>query len=128
MSSSDFFARKRRCKSPTVERLAKGWLTEDQLGWNVSDACDALGWKFYWLRKTINSSEGILDCIIVPVHHRESRKTLFRELKGHDARGRLGKPTPAQVEAIHLLTAAGEDAAVWTPADWFSDKIIEELT
>jgi hypothetical protein len=110
-------------------------ITEEALGENVRSACEQLGWKLYWLRKTMFGAKGILDCLIVPVrtvtHLSEgvlvSRHILHRELKGFDARGRLGKLTPDQAEAIELINAAGGDAALWVPADWFSDRILKEL-
>ncbi len=146
--SSNFFAKKKRVPPPSAERVAKQMLTEDQLGENIRDACAQLGWHFLWLRKTINSSDGILDLMLIHVNEncpipgygrvRPSRVTLnghkdilptilHRELKGHDARGRLGKPTDAQLETIRFIRAAGGDADIWIPADWFSGKILEEL-
>ena len=103
-------------------------LSEEQLGEQVRDACAKLGWEFKWLRKTIYSSSGILDLFLVPVRHLDSRHILHRELKGYDARGRLGKLTNDQVELIALINAAGGDAALWVPEDWTSGKIVEELS
>lgn len=109
-------------------------MTEEQLGENVRDACEKLGWRFLWLRKTYNSSAGILDLTLVPVRLRRTRlvteghrHTLHRELKGYDARGRLGKATEEQVETIKAINLAGGDAAIWRPEDWLSGKILEEL-
>lgn len=138
MNSNAFFANKRRSNAPSAERVAKGLLTEDQLGEMIRDACAQLGWHFLWLRKTINSSDGILDLTLVPIRllkipngarddFSEERTILHRELKGHDARGRLYKPTPAQLETIQLINDAGGNAGVWEPADWFSGKILAEL-
>jgi hypothetical protein len=102
-------------------------MTEDQLGENVRDACDKLGWRFLWLRKTYNSSAGILDLQLIPLRDLDRRRVLHRELKGYDARRRLGKPTPDQVTTIETINAAGGDAALWDPNDWLSNKILEEL-
>lgn len=104
-------------------------MTEEQLGEQVRDACKKLGWEFYWLRKTMFSSEGILDLVLVPVRNFEPqrRHILFRELKGHSLAGRLGTLSDAQKRTIELINAAGGDADMWTPADWFSRKILEEL-
>ncbi len=102
-------------------------LTEDQLGEQIRTACEALGWRFIWLRKTFNSSNRNLDLLLIPLCHFERRHTLHRELKGFDRRGRLGQLTPAQSETIHELMAAGDDAKKWEPADWFNGTILEEL-
>ena len=103
------------------------FMTEDELGEQVRDACDKLGWKFLWLRKTYNSSAGILDLLLIPLRHLDTRHVLHRELKGYDARRRLGQATPEQVATIEALLAAGQDAKVWAPADWLNDQILEEL-
>ena len=103
------------------------FMTEDQLGEQVRDACDTLGWKFLWLRKTYNSSAGILDLLLIPRRDLNRRHVLHRELKGYDAQRRLGKATAEQVDTIQALVAAGHDAKVWEPDDWFTNRIIEEL-
>src|ERR1043166_6056367 len=84
-------------------------LTEEELGEFVRDACAKLGWRVLWLRKTYNSSAGILDLLLIPV--RSSRQhILHRELKGYDKRGRLGKLTSEQVATIDAINSAGGDA------------------
>lgn len=133
-----FFASKRPTRPASAEKVREQRLTEDQLGELVRDACKQLGWHFLWLRKTIHSSEGVLDLMLVPLNpyrvirdvpaeFLDPRPIMHRELKGHDARGRLGKPTPAQEETVLYINAAGGNAALWTPADWFSGKILAEL-
>lgn len=102
-------------------------ITEEELGENVRDAAAKLGWRFLWLRKTYNSSAGILDLLLIPIRDAERRHTLFRELKGYDARGRLGQLTDEQRITIDALNAAGDDAALWVPEDWFSGRIADEL-
>lgn len=93
----------------------------------IRDTAGKLGWRFLWLRKTYNSSEGILDLLLIPTRHQERRHTLFRELKGYSARGRLGQLTDEQVDTINALRFAGDDADLWVPADWFSGRIAHEL-
>lgn len=127
------------------QSVGKQIMTEEELGEQVRDACAKLGWKSYWLRKTMFGAAGILDLLIVPVLKVERRHILHRELKGYSGGGRLSKtgtirfppPKPRaprlgtlsdeQKEAIALINAAGGDAAMWEPEDWFSGKIIEEL-
>lgn len=103
------------------------FMTEEHLGEQVRDTCDKLGWRFLWLRKTYNSSAGILDLLLIPLRDLDRRKILHRELKGYDARRRLGQLTDEQTETIKAINIAGGDAAWWQPADWFSGKILEEL-
>lgn len=93
----------------------------------MRDACDKLGWRFLWLRKTYNSSAGILDLQLIPLRDRDRRKILHRELKGYNSRGGLGRPTGEQVATIEAINAAGGDAAIWDPQDWFNDRILNEL-
>jgi len=112
-------------------------MSEDQLGWSIRDACELHGWRFLWLRKTYNSSAGILDLLLIPLRPGRRGRTaldpimgerhiLHRELKGHDAQGRLGTVTDEQEITIEAINQAGGDAAVWIPADW-PDKILAEL-
>jgi len=107
------------------------FMTEDQLGEQVRDACDKLGWRFLWLRKTYNSSAGILDLLLIPerqgIRTIGQRCILHRELKGYDARRRLGQLTAEQTATIRAINIAGGDAAMWQPADWVSGKILTEL-
>lgn len=102
-------------------------LTEEELGECVRSLCAAMGWRFLWLRKTYNSSAGILDLILIPLRDLDRRHTLFRELKGYDSRGRLGTLTGEQIITIETMAAAGDDAALWLPADWHNDRILREL-
>jgi hypothetical protein len=102
-------------------------ITEEELGECVRSACNALGWRFLWLRHLSNSAEGILDLQLIPLRHQDRRHTLHRELKGYDRNGRLGKLTSEQAETIHALNAAGDDARKWDPGDWTSGQILEEL-
>jgi hypothetical protein len=109
-----------------AQQFVTATMTEEQLGENIRSACAALGWRFLWLRKTYNSSDGILDLILIPQSHLERRHILHRELKGYDRRGQLGRLTPAQVQTIAEINAAGGDADLWQPRDW-SARILEEL-
>jgi hypothetical protein len=112
---------------PATVQLAELLMTEEQLGENVRDACNKLGWRFLWLRKTYNSSAGILDLHLIPLRNPDRRHILDRELKGYSARGILGQLTVEQEITIETTNAAGGDAAKWDPRDWDSGKILEEL-
>lgn len=103
-------------------------MTEDELGESVRQLCeDVFGCRFIWLRKTFNSSNRNLDLLLIPLRHLERRHILHRELKGYDARGRLGQLTAEQSETIAEINAAGGDARKWEPGDWFAGTIEGEL-
>ncbi len=77
------------------------------------------GWLAYHARpgRTINGwrtpvqgDPGFPDCIFV---HARRRLVLYRELKSD--RGRLNAE---QIVWLAALAAAGQDAAVWRPAQW----------
>jgi len=102
-------------------------MTEEQLAENVRSACAVFGWRFLWLRKTYDSSAGILDLVLIPLRLTGRRHVLHRELKGYDRNGRLGALTAEQSETIQEINAAGGDARKWEPADWHSGTIIDEL-
>jgi len=110
----------------TIAELQKT-MTEEDLGEQVRSACEFLGWRFLWLRKTQHSSDGILDLTLIPLRDLTRRHILHRELKGYDKNGHLGKLTPRQSETIMEINQAGGDARKWEPADWFAGTIEEEL-
>ena len=93
----------------------------------MRDACNKLGWRFLWLRRTQASSAGILDLLLIPVRRKLFRHVLFRELKGYDKNGRLGQRTKEQIETLYALERMGQDADVWTPEDWHNGRILKEL-
>ena len=86
---------------------------------HVIPLAKALGWEHYFTQNSRRSPEGFPDLVLV---HTSPGRLLFRELK--TAKGRL---TPKQRHWLRILTAAGEDAAVWRPADWFNGRIEDEL-
>jgi hypothetical protein len=82
----------------------------------VRVSCKGLGLLMYHTHRSQHSPAGFLDCVIV------GQRVLYRELK------REGKnPTISQQEWLDRLTAAGQDADVWRPTDWFSGRIVAEL-
>lgn len=81
--------------------------------WMV-DACHRLGWNAWLTHDSRRSPEGEPDLRIVPRRDGRAagRRPLWIELK------RLGEaPTPAQVEALADLRAAGEDAYLLYTSD-----------
>lgn len=92
-------------------------MTEAELEENIRDACKKLGILRFHVRISIGTTPGLPDDILIG-----PRGTLWRECKTAK-----GKVTAAQQEAGAALTAAGQDWAVWRPADWFSGRIQREL-
>jgi hypothetical protein len=52
-------------------------------------------------------------------------RVLYRELKDWRV---SSQPSPDQVKVLALLGRAGQDADIWRPCDWFSGRIVQELT
>lgn len=78
-----------------------------------------LGWRVQFTWRSDHSPSGFPDLLLL---HPRSGSLLWRELK------RVGKrPTAAQQAWLDDLALHGYDAAVWTPADWFSGRIRGEL-
>lgn len=94
-------------------------LTERQLQDHVLAAARSLGWLAYHTHDSRRSQPGFPDLVLV---HPVQRRMLWRELK--TARGRL---SAAQSVWIAALTAAGQDIAVWRPADHFEGRILADL-
>lgn len=92
-------------------------MSERELEDQVRDACKKFRLLRYHTYRATKSPAGFPDEVIVG-----SNGTLFRELKRQSE-----KPTVAQQEWLDGLAAAGQDAAVWRPADWMSGRIIREL-
>lgn len=69
-----------------------------------------------WVTATMGD-KGWLDVTIVG-----KRGALFRELETL-----RNNPTPEQYAWLRAWTVAGFDAAVWTPAHWFSGRIEQEI-
>ncbi len=53
-------------------------------------------------------------------------RVLFVELKARDAKGRMGKLMPEQIEMAHRCFRAGAEYYHWTPEDW--EEIKEVLS
>ena len=88
----------------------------------IREACKVRGLLAYHTRDSRRSAAGFPDWTIAGLGG-----VIFRECKGYDARGRLGKWTPAQVLWNAVLKASGADAGGWVPEDWMSGCIDREL-
>lgn len=100
--------------------VARPPMLEEDLMAAVKGIAQLKGWKYYHTYDSRKSDRGFPDVVLV---HGKARKVLWRELKRDD-----NKPTPGQQEWLDELTAAGEDARVWKPADLVSGRILRELT
>lgn len=96
-----------------AQRAAK--LPEQQLQELILAAAARYGWLGYHTHDSRRSQAGFPDLVLV---HEGRRLTLFRELKKQN-----GRATPEQKEWLAALTAAGQDAAIWRPLDWFDETI-----
>ena len=100
-----------------AQMMAAG-MPEDNFQRQVERLAKSLGWKVYHTHDSRRSHRGWPDLVL----GRRGR-VLFRELKTMK-----GRTTPDQKEWLELLNAAGHDAAVWRPVQWFDRTIERELT
>jgi hypothetical protein len=97
------------------QQQAKAML-EDELAVLIRGLAKRLGMLRYHSYDSRKSEPGFPDEVLL------GSRALFRELK------QQGKnPTVAQQKWLDKLTAAGYDAAVWRPEDWFSGRIEREM-
>jgi hypothetical protein len=94
-----------------------GKMKEAELEEQIRDACKKLGILRFHVHISVGTKAGLPDDILIG-----PRGILWRECKTAK-----GKVTAAQQEAGSALLAAGQDWAVWRPADWFSGRIAREL-
>lgn len=100
-----------RARQATVMR-------EKELEKHVRDACKTLGVIRVHQLRSRGTQAGWVDDVLLG-----HNGALFRELK--TARGRV---SPAQ-EAMHaMMRQSGLDVAVWRPDDWYSGRILHEIT
>jgi len=93
-------------------------LTEQQLQDLVMAMCRALGLYAYHTYNSRKCAPGFPDLVII------GERVLWRELKSWQPSRR---PTSAQLKVLSGLSHAGQDVAVWRPADWFSGRIKAQL-
>ena len=82
--------------------------------------CATFGLFCYHTYDSRRSAPGFPDLVIIG-----PRAVLFRELKSWRMSSRLTGP---QAAILGCLTDAGLDADVWRPVDWFSGRVVAELT
>ncbi|MFI8595884.1 VRR-NUC domain-containing protein [Rothia koreensis] len=93
--------------------------TEKQLQTHIMLLARRLKWRSYHTHDSRRSQPGFPDLVLV----RPDRGVLWRELK--TTRGRL---TRDQQAWLNDLTQAGQNAAVWRPANLLDGTIQKELT
>lgn len=94
-------------------------MTETQLQDVIIASATAQGFLVYHTYDSRRSVAGYPDLHLV---HGKKRIVLFRELKSTK-----GRVTPDQNKWLAALTAAGADAGVWRPIDWFDGSIEKQL-
>lgn len=99
--------------------IQAGTMTEKALQAAVLGAARRWGWLVYHTFDSRRSEAGYPDLHLI---HEGHGLSLFRELKTQ--KGKLSAP---QQKWLGALWAAGCDAAVWRPADWFSGAIDAQL-
>lgn len=91
--------------------------SEKELQTHILGLALGLGWRAYHTYDSRRSQKGYPDLHLIRGSH-----SMFRELK--TKKGRL---TPEQVEWSAALLGAGQDFAVWRPADVISGEIVRQL-
>lgn len=94
-------------------------LTEKQLQDLIFALCGVLRLYVYHTFDSRRCVRGFPDLVII------GNRVLWRELKDWRPTSR---PTREQTQVLTGLRNAGQDAAIWRPADWFSGRIKAELT
>jgi len=94
-----------------------GKMSEAELEEQIRDACNKLGIIRFHVRVSIGTTPGLPDDILIG-----PGGVLWRECKNQK-----NKPTPEQAKTGEMLTAIGQDFAIWRPEDWFSGRIKREL-
>ena len=97
--------------------MRQQWTDEKQLQEAVRRLAKLLGWLCYHTFDSRRSEPGFPDLVLC-----KRERLMFRELK---VGGR--RPTERQQQWLDALTAAGQDAKVWTNADWMDGAIEREL-
>lgn len=99
------------------ERRQAADLSERQLQDLILNLARHLGWRSYHTFDSRRSQPGFPDLVLV-----RGSRVLWRELKAQ-----TGRLSSEQHGWLHDLERAGQDAAVWRPADWFTDVIRNDL-
>lgn len=100
-----------------VRRQLADAMSEAQLQSAVLSQCVALGLLAYHTHDSRRSQSGFPDLTIVG-----AGGVLFRELKTE-----VGRPSSTQVTWLKALQAAGADAKVWSPWQFYDGSITREL-
>ena len=95
-------------------------MTEKDLQAAVVRLAGYAGYMAYHTYDSRRSASGFPDLVLV---NPDTGRLLWRELKTD-----TGRLTDAQENWLRALRAAGQDAAVWRPADWTAGRIERELT
>jgi VRR-NUC domain len=95
-------------------------ITEDDLLRSVRKIAGYTGYLVYHTRWSKGSEPGFPDVVLASATR---KRLIFAELKTE-----TGKPTAAQQLWLDTLTATGNEAYLWRPADLTDDTILTTLT
>ena len=87
-------------------------LTEKAFQAQVIELATYLGWWCWHPYYASRSPKGYPDLTMF------RERVLFVELKARNAKGRMGKLMPEQIEMSHRCIKAGAEYYHWTPDDW----------
>jgi len=94
--------------------------TERQFQDQVIELATYLGWWVWHPYYAARSPEGYPDLTMF------RERVVFAELKARNAKGRMGKLSPFQVEMAQRCFKANAEYYAWNPDDW--DALVEVLT
>lgn len=98
-------------------RMMAGQMREKDLQSQVEKLARSCGWLVYHTHDSRRSGPGFPDLVLV-----RGRRVLWRELKTMK-----GRASEHQLAWLGALGAAGQDAGIWRPLDWFDGTISKEL-
>ena len=105
-------------RTPWGEKRKTTQQSEKAFQQQVIDLATLLGWWVWHPYYASRSPKGYPDLTMF------RERVMFVELKARDARGRMGKLMPEQVEMAHRCFKAGAEYYHWTPEDWEEIKAV----
>jgi hypothetical protein len=102
-----------KAEKPAIRKLALA-MSEAELQANVRELARVRGWKCYHTYDSRKSDQGFPDLVLV-----RKNRLLFVELKSEK-----GKPSPAQLEWLHVLMLTRRvETFVWRPSSWLDGTV-----
>jgi len=101
--------------TPLTEILERDWDRQLFAGGRKPGIATTLGWQSHWTFNSKGSAHGFPDRVLA--RDRVIFAELKRELTGKRSEDKNRAPSPAQVEWLDRLAAAGAEAYLWRPSD-----------